>query len=145
MEPLDLTQRPPRGPREKLAGIAFMPRTVDKLRAELPGGKMGKYLNEDDGMSAVLCKRIGVAMDELRAVVAAAQDEDEVAAWLRERVSPELADATSAKLATLNVDRLPPEFQARVRERHPVLAQRPELTIFFDIFEADDAATFATP
>ncbi len=145
MEPLDLTTRPPRGPREKLAGLAFMPRTVDKLRAELPGGNMGKYLNGDDGMSAFLCKRIGIGMDELRAVVAAAANEDAVAIWLRERVDPALADETSAKLATMNVERLPPEFQDRVRENHPVLAQRPELTIFFEIFEADDAATFAGP
>ena len=142
MQPLDLTVKPPRRPRETLAGVAFMPRTIDKLRAEMPGGNMGKYLNRPDGMSAVMCKRIGVDMDELRAVVASANTEDDVAAWLRERVSPELAAETSAKLATLTMDRLPPEFQERVRANHPVLAQRPELNTFFEIFEADDAATY---
>ncbi len=142
MEPLDLTTRPPRGPRETLAGVAFMPRTIDKLRAEMPGGNMGKYLNRSDGMSAVMCKRIGIDMEELRAVVARAASEDEIAAWLRERVSPALAADTSAKLPTFTMDRLPPEFQERVRENHPVLAKRPELTAFFDIFEADDAELF---
>ncbi len=142
MQPLDLTTRPPRGPRETLAGLAFMPRTIDKLRAEMPGGNMGKYFNRPDGLSAVLCKRIGVDMEELRAVVAGAKDEDEVAAWLRERVDPTAAAETSAKLATMNIDRLPPEFQERVRENHPVLAHRPELKTFFEIFEADDAATY---
>ena len=34
MEPLDLRRQLPRGPRETLAGLAFMPRTIDKLRAE---------------------------------------------------------------------------------------------------------------
>jgi len=144
MEPLDLTTRPPRAPRETLAGVAFMPRTIDKLRAEMPGGNMGKYLNRTDGLSAVMCKRIGVDMDELRAVVASAANEDEIAAWLRERVSPELAAETSAKLAKMTMDRLPPEFQDRVREIHPVLAHRPELNTFFEIFEADDAAAFAS-
>ena len=43
-----------------------------------------------------------------------------------------------------DVDRLPPEFQERVRQNHPVLAQRPELNTFFEIFEADDAAAFAS-
>jgi len=142
MEPLDLTTRPPRAPRETLAGIAFMPRTIDKLRAEMPGGTMGKYLNRTDGLSAFMCKRLGVDMDELRAVVASSANEDDVAAWLRERVSPELAAETSAKLATMTMDRLPPEFQDRVRANHPILAQRPELSTFFEIFEADDAATF---
>lgn len=140
MEPLDLSTRPPRGPREALAGIAFMPRTIDKLRAEQPGGNMGPFLNEPDGLSAYMCKRLGIEMDELRAVVASAADEGQVEAWLRERIDPALAEETSAKLATLNVDRLPPEFQQRVRERHPVMASRPELRTFFDIFEADDPA-----
>jgi len=144
MEPLDLSTRPPRAPRESLAGLAFMPRTIDKLRAEMPGGNMGKYLNRDDGLSAFMCKRIGVDMDELRAVVASAANEEQVAAWLRERVSPEQAAETSAKLATMTMDRLPPEFQERVRHNHPVLAQRPELNTFFEIFEADDAASFAS-
>ncbi len=142
MQPLDLTARPPRPPRETVAGIAFMARTIDKLRAEMPGGDMGPYLNRGDGMSAVMCKRIGVDMDELRAAVAAAANEDEVAAWLRERVSPELAADTTAKLPTFTMDRLPPEFQERVRQNHPVVARRPELVTFFDIFEADDAELF---
>ena len=144
MQPLDLTTRPPRAPRETLAGLAFMPRTIDKLRAEMPGGNMGKYLNRPDGLSAFMCKRIGVDMDELRAVVASSANEDDVAAWLRERVTPDVAAETSAKLATMTVDRLPPEFQERVRRNHPVLAGRPELNTFFEIFEADDVATYAS-
>ncbi len=142
MEPLDLTTRPPRGPRETLAGLAFMPRTIDKLRAEMPGGNMGPYFNRPDGMSAILCKRAGIDMDELRGVVAAAADEHAIAVWLRERVDPAKAEETSAKLAVLTLDRLPPEFQERVRENHPVLAKRPELNVFFDIFEADDAEVY---
>ena len=122
-----------------------MPRTIDKLRAEMPGGNMGKYLNRPDGLSAFLCKRIGVDMEELRAVVASADSEASVAAWLRERVDPALAAETSAKLATMTMDRLPPEFQERVRQNHPVLASRPELNTFFEIFEADDAAHSSGP
>jgi hypothetical protein len=145
MQPLDLTMRPPRGPRETLAGLAFMPRTIDKLRAEMPGGKMAKYLNRPDGLSAFMCKRIGVDMEELRGVVAGAEDEDEVAAWLQARVDAALAAETSAKLALMTVDRLPPEFQERVRQNHPVMERRPELTTFFEIFEADDAEAYADP
>src|ERR1700680_3754183 len=127
MQPLDLTMRPPRGPREPLAGLAFMPRTIDKLRAEMPGGKMAKYLNRPDGLSAFMCKRINVDMEELRAVVAAAEDEEAVATWLRARVDAALAAETSAKLALMTYDRLPPEFQERVRQNHPAMERRPEL------------------
>ena len=145
MEPLDLTTRPPRAPRESLAGLAFMPRTIDKLRAEMPGGNMGKYLNRPDGHERVHVqahrRRHGRAARGRRL---GARMKTAVAAWLRERVSPELAAETSAKLATMTMDRLPPEFQERVRTNHPVLAQRPELNTFFEIFEADDAAAFAS-
>jgi hypothetical protein len=139
MEPLDLTVHKPRGPRHKLGGLAFMARTVDKLRAEQPGGKLGPYLNRPDGLSAVLCKRTGIDMEELRAVVASAVNESEIAAWIERRVPSDTHDAVNAKLASMNIDRLPPEFQARVRAAHPVMAKRPELSTFFDIFEADDA------
>ena len=37
MSPLDLRKHAPRGPREMMLGFYLLPRTVDKLRAELPG------------------------------------------------------------------------------------------------------------
>jgi Domain of unknown function (DUF5069) len=146
MEPLDLTSRPPRGARETILGAMFLPRTIDKLRAELPGGAMGRYLNEPRGISSYVLYQLRIPMDELRAVVANARDEDEVVAWLRERLDPARVEETNRKLSVLGVDRLSPEDLALVRERHPVMGQRPELVRFLDIFEADDAATFgATP
>src|SRR5258707_12922092 len=43
MEPLDLTARPPRSPYQKTEGLFMVLRTIDKLRAKLPGGKIGGY------------------------------------------------------------------------------------------------------
>lgn len=144
MEPLDLESRPPRGPRETLAGAVFLPRTIDKLRAELPGGKMGRYLNEPRGLSSYLLHQLRIDMNELRAVVAAARDEAEVEAWLRERLDPVRVEETNRKMTALDINRLSPDDQTLVRERHPIMAQRPDLLRFFDIFEADDAAAFSS-
>ncbi len=69
MTPLDLTQRHPRLPREKMLGFYFLPRTVDKLRAELPGGNMGRYLNHGTGFSAFVVRRLGLDMNEFRDAV----------------------------------------------------------------------------
>jgi len=44
MGPLDLTKQPPRSAREELDGIAYLPRAIDKIRAEFPGGNLGKYV-----------------------------------------------------------------------------------------------------
>jgi Domain of unknown function (DUF5069) len=143
MEPLDLTTSPPRGPRETMLGLSFMPRTIDKIRAEMPGGNIGPYLNESRGISAFMCRRIGVDMEALRAAVIAAKDDGEVEAWLRERLDPAGVEETNRKLESLTLERLSPEDQEMVRHHHPVLAARPELVRFYDIFEADDAATYA--
>lgn len=142
MEPLDLTTRPPRAPRETLLGLMFLPRTIDKLRAELPGGHVGSYLNHDHGFSAYALRRAGIDMEGLRAVVAAAKDEDEVVAWLRERVDPAVAAEVNRKLESFTVSRMSADDQALIRERHPVMAKRPELDRVLDVLEADDADVF---
>ncbi|HYL26985.1 MAG TPA: DUF5069 domain-containing protein [Candidatus Nitrosotalea sp.] len=142
MTPLDLRTRPPRGPRETLLGFYFLPRTIDKLRAELPGGNLGSYLNHDRGFSAYVVRRLGLQMDEFRAAVAAAPDEAAVAAWLASRVDTAAAPALNAKFESFVVERMSPEDQAMVPERHPVMARRPQLSKILDILEADDRHTF---
>jgi hypothetical protein len=144
MEPLDLRTQLPRGPREKLAGLAFMPRTIDKLRAEQPGGNLGPFLNRPDGLSAFMCRRVGLGMDELRLVVASAKDEGEVEAWLLGRLDPAVVAEANAKMETLGVHRLSPENLAKVQEYHPFLKERPDLIYFFDIFEVDDPTALST-
>jgi hypothetical protein len=144
MEPLDLRRQLPRGPRETLAGLAFMPRTVDKLRAQQPGGDLGPFLNEPDGVSAYMCRRAGIDMEELRAVVASAKDEAEVESWLVARLDPAVVAETNAKLEKLGTHRLSPENLKRVQDNHPGLAERPDLQYFFDIIETDDPSALSS-
>ena len=140
MEPLDFSIAPPRGPRERLLGLAFLPRTIDKMRAALPGGNLAGYVvAKPRGMSAFLLKRVGVDLEAMQAAVAAAATESDVLAWFAERADLSDVDGLSAKLETLSLDRLPEEEQGMVYRAHPGLAERPELTAFFDIFEFDDA------
>jgi hypothetical protein len=115
-----------------------LPRTIDKLRAELPGGDLGPFLNHDTGFSAYTVRRLGLDMDEFRAAVAAAPDEAAVIAWLAERIDPAVVPALNAKLETFVIERMSPDDQALVRERHPVLEQRPELSKLLDIIDTDD-------
>jgi hypothetical protein len=143
MNPLDLSSKPPRAARETVLGFYFLPRTIDKLRAELPGGNMGPYLNHGTGFSAFVVRRLGLDMDEFRAAVAQADNETEVVAWLAARIDPANAPAMNAKLESFVVDRMSAEDQELVRLRHPVIAERPELTKILDILDADDRQAFA--
>jgi hypothetical protein len=140
MTPLDLTKTPPRRVREPLLGYHFLGRTIDKLRAELPGGNIGDYLNHDTGLSAYVVRRLGLDMHEFRDVVERAPDEESVVAWLAQRIDPAGAELLNAKLETFVYDRLSDADKALVRERHPIMNQRPELSKLLDIIDADDVA-----
>lgn len=142
MTPLDLESQPPRGPREMMLGFYFLPRTIDKLRAELPGGSLGSYLNHDTGFSAYLIRRLGLNMSELRQIVANAPDEAAVVEWLAAKIDASAAPSLNAKFETFVVERMSLADQELVRQRHPVMASRPELSRILDILEADDKRTF---
>ena len=143
MEPLDLTARPPRSPREKLAGCVFMARTVDKLRAELPGGNPGDYIVAGSrSISSYVLHKLRIGIDELRDVVSRARDEAEVEAWLRERLDPAVVEEVNGKVAAMRVDALNEDDKAFVLDRHPLMRGKP-LGATFEFLEADDAAHFA--
>ncbi len=61
MEPLDLSQRHPRRTREELAGVVFLPRSIDKFRASLPGGNLSGYSIE--GFTGRMLESLGIAPD----------------------------------------------------------------------------------
>ena len=143
MTPLDLRKHPPRGPREMMLGFYLLPRTVDKLRAELPGGNLGKYLNHDTGFSAYVVRRLGLDMNEFRSVVAIAPDEGMVVDWLAARVDTTVAAALNAKLETFLLERMSSDDQVLVRQRHPVMEIRSDLSKILDILDAEDEHAFA--
>jgi Domain of unknown function (DUF5069) len=140
MEPLDLTQRPPRGPRDLLPGLDLLmaARTVDKLRATLPGGNLGEY--QITGFSSRMLEAIGIGEAALRAAIAAARDDDDVAKWISEHSGPALYGEFNRKLEALTVaERLnDPEFIAR----YPLAATVPPETPRIDLLVADDRAIF---
>ena len=138
MTPLDLRERPPRAARDSLLGFYLLARTIDKLRAELPGGDIGDYLNGDAGFSAYVVKGLGLDMDDFRDAVERAADENAVHTWLETRIDLSLAPALNAKLETFVVQRMTPEDRVLIAERHPVMTKRPDLSKILDIIDAQD-------
>ncbi|MDE2481328.1 MAG: DUF5069 domain-containing protein [bacterium] len=143
MEPLDLRTRPPRSCYDDLDGLMLVPRTIDKLRGFLPGGNPGEFIinGRIKGISGFLLEQLGITEDELRAVVADAESDDDVAAWLRDHTDP-------SRYATLN------ETLRRIKPKHAedpayfaeyyreTIAAHPEAETIFDILEADDRRIF---
>jgi len=138
MESLDLSKRAPRSPKEELDGVAMLPRTIDKLRATLPGGNIGPYAIR--GFSQRLLDAIGVSEDQLRDVVAGARNDQDVAEWLRANANTAAYPEISKLLRNRSLDDV--EDRAGFAKRYPVLEKKPELHYLFDVLEADDADMF---
>jgi hypothetical protein len=138
MQPLDLTAAPPRSPRESLADVVFLPRTIDKVRATLPGGKLGAY--NIAGFSQMLLDGLGIDLIGFTAAVADAENEGAVAAFVTASTSPErIAEWNALVLA-----RLPRGGDRDAAfEAYPWLRERPDLVLALDVLEEDDRQHFA--
>lgn len=136
MTGLDLRIRPPRGPRERLDGLMFMPRTIDKIRATLPGGDLGAY-HITPGMSAMLLSIIDVDLASLREAVIIAGDDDDVAAWLRTHADTSRYEHANTVLSEWRHEDLPDEHRAHFESLYPEYL-RTHYATGFDLIEADD-------
>jgi hypothetical protein len=140
MNALDLTQRPPRSPRELLPGLDLLmaARTVDKLRATLLGGNIGEY--QITGFSSSLLNALEIPEGLLRAAIARAGSDAEIATWIREHSNPERYPEINAKLEARTVgERLnDPQFVSR----YPIARRLPPESSRLDLLDADDAETF---
>jgi hypothetical protein len=139
MEPLDLRTKPPRSPYEELDGLLLMPRTIDKLRAQLPGGNPGEYYISGPikGISGYLLERLGINEADLREAVRSAGTEDEVAAWLRQRTDTAQYPAINATLRRIKPKHAENEAWLRA-EYAATIAAHPELQFIIDMLDADD-------
>jgi len=114
-----------------------MPRTIDKLRAQLPGGKTGAYLTHE-GVSKVLLRIIRVEEVPLREAVAVAGCDEDVAAWLRAHAETSRYAKANAILSNL-VDA---DVTDDLREAGFYAARPLELRNIFDILDWDDKRNF---
>jgi len=137
VEPVDLTKNPPRSAWEQLDGLYMMPRTIDKLRAKLPGGALGQY--HIDGFSKRLLEAIGVAEEQLQDVVARAKSDDDVAAWLREHADRSKYDEINNRLANRSYDDV--ADKESFNKKYPLAATSTSKRLF-DVMDEDDRAMF---
>jgi hypothetical protein len=145
VKPLDLRIGPPRGCYAELDGPMFMPRTIDKLRAQLPGGDPGVYFINGRimGISGYLLTRLGVQEDELREAIREAASEDDVAAWLRGRTDASQYPAINETLRRIRPKHAQDEVYFR-EEYATTLERHPELEFIVDIVDADDRRLFGS-
>jgi hypothetical protein len=131
-----------------MEGLYMLPRTIDKLRTKLPGGKVGAYTVRGSspllpGLSLVLLDGIGVTEECLLNVVHRASVEEEIANWLRENVDLRNVAAVNEKLFGRRIeDVLAVVPVAIFRKIYPFIEKMPKTTPIFDVLLEDDRLMF---
>jgi hypothetical protein len=136
----DLREHPPRRASEKLGGIAFMARTVDKMRAKIQD-TLGQY-KVGPGISVYLFEWLGITEAQFEAAVRAAKNDDDVVRWLGTHTDPATYADVNHRLEIRGI-RDDAHF-AELLPRYPVFKDHPELrtATWFEIFDFDDRWIF---
>lgn len=138
MEPIDLSTKPPRNPRAELAGVIFLPRSIDKAQAELPGGNPGAYLF--DGYSQRMLDQLEISREAFFEAVTSAASDREIAVFVQKNVSPSNIAAWNE---FVSAEAPSDEVRLGVIAAYPWLKDRPDLVLGIDILEEDDRQYFA--
>lgn len=139
MTPLDLSQTPPRSPREELGRLCMLPRMIDVARAKLPGGNIGQY-QIGRGMSGLVLGHLGMDVAAFVACVRDAANEEEIADRLlagRDRAELRLL---GVRLRRATVADVPGDLRESFERFYGV--DLPAGKRVFDILEEDDAKAF---
>ncbi len=134
----DLRAHPPRRAGERLGGLVFLARTIDKTRAKLQG-TLGFY-KVAPGISGYLFSELRITEDAFTEAVRAARNDDEVVAWVHAHSDPSRYPALNEMLEKRGI-RDEAHFND-VLPRYPVLREYPHLRNWFEIFDLDDVWTF---
>ena len=139
MEPLDLRKSPPRPPLDEIDGLVFLARTIDKVRASLPGGALGDY--KIAGFSQQMFDALGVESAAFIEVVRAASSDDAVASWMRRHAATERYEEWNAFVRARPLVGTGDRDEA-IR-RYPWLTERPDIERQVDVLVEDDRRAFA--
>lgn len=87
---MDLTKEFPRSPFDALAGFFWLPRLIDKARANF-AGTLGDYAEYPCGSDKRFIAFYGLDADALGALIKSGATDDQVAAWVMEHQQPRSA------------------------------------------------------
>ena len=130
MEPLDLTTARPRKARAELAGIIFLPRSIDKFRAALPGGTLNGYTIE--GFTETMLDDLGISIETMQKVVADAETDDDVVEYVTANAVAGGADKWNTFVQNREVYK---GNRAEAIAENPWLADHPEIKYSIDFLQ----------
>jgi len=139
----DLTQRPPRSPRQRLGGFAILPRMLDKGRATIAGTN-GEY-HYACPLDQRFLEFTGVDPEALKEQLAAGKGDGEILQWILEKSTRKPGPVEIAAWSTLAEQRAPSDVESRqfFNEQHQKYApNREDIVTWFDLLDLDDYVSF---
>ena len=132
---MDLVHGFPRSPYVRLHNIVSLPRTIDKIRADL-NDTLGEYVWRT-GFREWLLDFLGVSQDAVREAIAERPDDDAVWEFLQQDMQPR----TNQDIARFNRDmlerRFPPQRSSRIQELCASIG-KPAVSDIVTYFELQD-------
>ncbi len=133
----------PRSPKETMAGWAYLPRFVDKIRLHLAGKLHGDYqANFTKGLDEAWLKAAGLDAEPFIAVVKGTITDGEVCDWVVTNVKKSAAERDAHRTALLDYgrDEKNTELRARLkmRKEQAGIAHRDDIQTFPDFIDADE-------
>ena len=93
---MDLTKEVPRSPYAKLGGLNFLPRAIDKARADI-AGTLGQYRSRD-GRTTWLLEFLEIGVNEFHDALATRPTDESMWQW----IAAEMRTRTAAEIAEYN-------------------------------------------
>jgi hypothetical protein len=139
----DLRQRTPRSPRQRLGGLVWLPRLLDKGRATLAG------TNGDYEYGCLLDQGffdfVALKPEALKAQLAAGKGDAEVLQWILEHSARELSPAAIEAWSAHAERQVPSEAELRQvlsEQRHGHALEDTERLTWFELLELNDRLRF---
>lgn len=143
MTPLDLTKTPPRKAVCDDGGMIYLGRTIDKVRATLPGGNPGEFIvgspEATSTLSLYLLRVLKSTEDEFREVVRNAATEADVVAWVDARTTPEKRARWNEWIAGFRIRDLPEENKPFFDRSNPSTKALSREMLVVDALDYEDA------
>jgi hypothetical protein len=143
MNPIDLTQRPPRSPRSRLGGFVILPRMLDKGRATI-AGTPGEYQ-----YACPLDQRFldfaGIDADALEEQLTEGKGDGEILAWVLENSKAKPDEIAVAAWSHHCEQRVPADIESRQffnEMQSKIAPKREDIVTWFDMLDLDDYVSF---
>lgn len=133
----------PRSPKETMAGWAYLPRFVDKIRLHHAGKLHPDYqANFTKGFDEAWLKAAGLAAEQFIAIVKGTITDGEVCDWVGKNVKKSDTEKAAHRASVLDYgrDEANTELRARLkmRKEQAGIAHRGDIQTFADFIDADE-------